>query len=255
MTWAEKIICETFTRLTISLGEKMNSGQVKAYSQSVYPYLWTATNKPVHFLNKRMAELLFELVSKLINQLGSIVYNEISLACGVKSDLQKLEHIMFTIKDVVLDAEEKQAHNKKICNWVGQLKDVFLDAEDLLDEFDCKALRRKVMETSHGTSRKVRHFFSRSNPIAFQFRVGLEIQEIRERLNELKANKAFFYLCTDHHHHHQGDHTRENMTHSFVTASKIIGRESEKKAIADLLMQSGDDRNGSRNVSVIPIVQ
>ncbi|CAN6719211.1 unnamed protein product [Malus baccata var. baccata] len=115
-----------------------------------------------------MAELVFELVSKLINQLGSIVYNEISLAWGVKSDLQKLEHTMFTIKDVVLDAEEKQV----------QLKDVFLDAEDLLDEFDCEALRHKAMETSHGTSRKVRHFFSRSNPIAFRFRVGLEIQEI-----------------------------------------------------------------------------
>ncbi|KAM0978352.1 hypothetical protein ACFX2C_014328 [Malus domestica] len=96
-----------------------------------------------------MAELVFELVSKLINQLGSIVYNEISLAWGVKSDLQKLEHTMFTIKDV-----------------------------DLLDEFDCEALRHKAMETSHGTSRKVRHFFSRSNPIAFRFRVGLEIQEI-----------------------------------------------------------------------------
>ncbi|CAN6586431.1 unnamed protein product [Malus baccata var. baccata] len=100
-----------------------------------------------------MAELVFELVSKLINQLGSIVYNEISLAWGVKSDLQKLEHTI-------------------------QLKDVFLDAEDLLDEFHCEALRHKAMETSHGTSRKVRHFFSRSNPIAFRFRVGLEIQEI-----------------------------------------------------------------------------
>ena len=85
---------------------------------------------------------------------------------------------MFTIKDVLLDDEEKQAHNKKICNWVRQLKDVFLDAEDLLDEFDCEALRRKVMETSHGTSRKVRRFFSCSNPIAFHFRVGIEIQEI-----------------------------------------------------------------------------
>lgn len=44
------------------------------------------------------------------------------------------------------------------------------------------------------------------------------------------------------------------MTHSLVTASKIIGRESEKKAIVYLLMQSSGDRNGSRNVSVIPIV-
>ncbi|KAK9921871.1 hypothetical protein M0R45_030366 [Rubus argutus] len=42
------------------------------------------------------------------------------------------------------------------------------------------------------------------------------------------------------------------MTHSYVRASEIIGRDSDKQVIADLLMQDGDDQSGT--LSVIPIV-
>ncbi|KAB2608217.1 disease resistance protein RGA1 [Pyrus ussuriensis x Pyrus communis] len=183
-----------------------------------------------------MAELAFALAAKLIERLISIASEEICLAWGVKADLQRLGRTMSTIRDVLLDAEEKQALNKQLCNWLQQLNDVFLDAEDLLDEFECEALRRQVVRGSD-TTRKVRHFFSRSNPVAFRLRVGHEIKDIRERLHEL-CDKNFADLRTVHHHPHLGDHVRENRntTHSFVRASEVIGRETEKNKIVDLLM-------------------
>ncbi|KAM1240613.1 hypothetical protein ACFX2I_046152 [Malus domestica] len=204
-----------------------------------------------------MAELAFPLAAKLIERLSSIASEEICLAWGVQADLRKLERTMSTIRDVLLDAEEKQARNRDLRSWLRQLKDVFLDAEDLMDEFECEALRRQVVRGS-GTTRKVRRFFSRSNPVAFRLRVGHEIKDIRERLHELKDDN-FAGLRTVHHHPHLGDHVRENMntTHSFVRASEVIGRETEKNKIVDLLMIQGDDHQGGdngRNVSVIPIV-
>ncbi|CAL2272380.1 unnamed protein product [Prunus armeniaca] len=200
-----------------------------------------------------MAELAFPLAAELIEKLGSIASEQISLAWGVKADLKKLQRTMSTIKDVLLDAEQKQAHNQQIRSWLRQLKDVFLDAEDLLDEFECEALRREVVETFHGTIGKVRRFFSRSNPIAFRFRVGNEIKEIRERLDELKSNKAIFDSLAILPHGDGGDHHER----PFVPASKVIGRESEKEEIVNLLMQQGDDDqsgNSNNKVSVIPIV-
>ncbi|XP_021834486.1 putative disease resistance protein RGA4 [Prunus avium] len=128
---------------------------------------------------------------------------------------------------------------------------------DLLDEFECEALRREVVETCHGTTGKVRRFFSGSNPIAFRLRVGHQMKEIRERLDELKSNKAIFDSLTSIDHHGGGGdhHERVNVTHSFVRASKVIGRESEKKQIINLLMEQGEvDQSGNGNVSVIPIV-
>ncbi|XP_048432594.1 putative disease resistance protein RGA1 [Pyrus x bretschneideri] len=204
-----------------------------------------------------MAELAFALAAKLIERLISIASEEICLAWGVKADLQRLGRTMSTIRDVLLDAEEKQEHNKQLRSWLQQLNDVFLDAEDLLDEFECEALRRQVVRGS-GTTRKVRHFFSRSNPVAFRLRVGHEIKDIRERLHELKGDKNFADLRTVHHHPHLGDHVRENRntTHSFVRASEVIGRETEKNKIVDLLMVQGEDHQGgdNRNMSIIPIV-
>ncbi|CAN6586454.1 unnamed protein product [Malus baccata var. baccata] len=204
-----------------------------------------------------MAEHAFTLVAKLIERLSSIASEEICLAWGVKADLEKLGRTMSTIKDVLVDAQEKQARNSDLRSWLRQLEDVFLDAEDLLDEFECEALRRLVVHGS-GTTRKVRRFFSRSNPVAFRLRVGHEIKDIRERLNELKDDKNFADLRTVHHHPHLGDHVREkrNTTHSYVRASEVIGRETDKNEIVDLLMIQGDDHQGgdNGNVSVIPIV-
>ncbi|CAN6576058.1 unnamed protein product [Malus baccata var. baccata] len=62
---------------------------------------------------------------------------------------------MSTIKGVLLDAEEKQANNKELRSWLRQVKNVFLDAEDVLDEFDCEALRKQVVEKFHGTDRLI----------------------------------------------------------------------------------------------------
>ncbi|KAB2604325.1 disease resistance protein RGA2-like [Pyrus ussuriensis x Pyrus communis] len=92
-----------------------------------------------------MAELAFPLAAKLIERLSSIASEEICLVWGVQADLQKLGRTMSTIRDVLLDAEEKQARNSGLRSWLRQLKDVFLDAEDLLDEFECEALRRQVL--------------------------------------------------------------------------------------------------------------
>ncbi|KAK9921887.1 hypothetical protein M0R45_030381 [Rubus argutus] len=204
-----------------------------------------------------MAEFVFDLAIKLTEKLGSRAYDEISSAWGVKSDLRKLEATMSAIKGVLLDAEEKQAHNQEVRSWLLQLKHLFRDTEDVLDEVECEALRRQVVENFHGTSRKVRRFFLSSNPIAFRFRISHEIKNIRARIEELKDNKAIFDLLTDRRANHEFSNVndaikKENMTHSYVRASEIIGRDSDKQVIADLLMQDGDDQSGT--LSVIPIV-
>ncbi|ONH95310.1 hypothetical protein PRUPE_7G063000 [Prunus persica] len=198
-----------------------------------------------------MTELAFPLATRLIEKLGSIVSEEISLAWGVQADLQKLGHTMSIIKDVLLDAEQKQAHNQQLRSWLRQLKHVFLDAEDLLDEFECEALRKEVVETFHPTTGKVRRFFSRSNPIALRSKVAHQIKEIKERLDELKSNRAIFDSLTSIDHHGGGDHHER----PFVPASKVIGRQYQKKQIVNLLVEQGDDDGNSNNkVSVIPIV-
>ena len=68
---------------------------------------------------------------------------------------------------MLLDVEDQQFHNHELTDWLGQLKEVLYDAQDVLDEFECEALRRQVVEMQGSTTRKVCRFFSSSNTLVF----------------------------------------------------------------------------------------
>ena len=194
-----------------------------------------------------MTELVSSVAAKVIEKLGSIAYQEICLACGIESDLKNLELTMSAIQAKLLDAEERQAKEHGLSLWLGKLKDVLYDAVDVLDEFECEALRKQVVKTYGSTGKKVRRFFSCSNPLAFRFKMGHRMKEIRERLEGIKKLSDQYNL-----QERQLDdkHIVVRETHSFVPDSDVIGRDKDKQEIIDLLMQPGDDGD----VSVIPIV-
>jgi hypothetical protein len=105
-----------------------------------------------------MTEFAFSIAEKVIEKLGSLAYEEICSAWDISNDLKKLELTMSTIQAVLLDAEEKQVKNRGLTVWLEQLKDVFYDAVDVLDEFECEALRRQVVKTHGSATEQVLHF-------------------------------------------------------------------------------------------------
>ncbi|CBI23415.3 unnamed protein product, partial [Vitis vinifera] len=97
-----------------------------------------------------MAEsFLFSIADNVLGKIGSVTLQEIGLAWGVKTELQKLEATLTAIKSVLLDAEEKQWKDRQLRDWLGKLKHVCYDVEDVLDEFRYQALQRQVV--SHGS--------------------------------------------------------------------------------------------------------
>ena len=74
---------------------------------------------------------------------------------------------------MLLDAKEKQMQNRGLTVWLDHLKVVFHDAMDVLDEFECEDLRRKVVETYGNTSEQVLHsvLHSSFNPLGFRFKI------------------------------------------------------------------------------------
>uniref|UniRef100_A0A2N9G580 Disease resistance protein RGA3 n=1 Tax=Fagus sylvatica TaxID=28930 RepID=A0A2N9G580_FAGSY len=191
-----------------------------------------------------MTEFAFSVAEKVIEKLGSLAYEEICSAWGISSDLKSLELTMSTIQAVLLDAEEKQVKNRGLTVWLEQLKDVFYDAVDVLDEFECEALRRQVVKT-HGSAPG--QVLSSFNPLGFSRKMSQKINGIRERLEEIAKHRAQFLLVE------RLDDKRivqREMTHSFVRDSDVIGRDDDKEKIIDLLMHPGDDGT----VPVISIV-
>ena len=87
---------------------------------------------------------LFNMAAKVLVKISSPIFQEVMSTWGVEGDLEKLEDTLSTVKALLLDAEEQQRHNKEHTIWLGKLKNTFYDAEDVLDEFKCKALRRSL---------------------------------------------------------------------------------------------------------------
>ncbi|XP_044508353.1 putative disease resistance protein RGA1 [Mangifera indica] len=196
-----------------------------------------------------MAETIVSVIAgELLSKVMSLTSNKISFGWGVKNDVQELAGTLTTIKVVLLDAEEKQTQNEKLRVWLEKLKEVCYDVEDVLDEIEVKDLCKQVMN-GQSISRKVRHFFSSSNPIVFHFRLGHKIKEINKRLAKIATEKDDFNLTEKIYSNNILAWERE--THSFVRASDVIGRDKDKEEVMKILLCPSD---GHENVSVISIV-
>ncbi|RDX94293.1 putative disease resistance protein RGA1, partial [Mucuna pruriens] len=199
-----------------------------------------------------MAEsFLFSIAESLITKLASRAFQEASQVLSVYHHLQDLTETLSLVKAVLLDAEQKQEQNHELREWLRQIKCVFSDAEDVLDEFECRTLRKQVIK-AHGTTKdKVSHFFSSSNPVVFRYRMAQQIKDINNRLDKVAADRLKFGLQiinVDTRVVH-----RREMTHSRVRDSNVIGREHDKDKIIELLMQQNPN-DDDISLSVIPIV-
>ncbi|GAU33413.1 hypothetical protein TSUD_21060 [Trifolium subterraneum] len=196
-----------------------------------------------------MAEsLLFGLAESFIGKISSRAVEQASLALGVYDELQDIKNTASLIKAVLLDAEQKQRQNHQLREWLRRIKLVFNDAEDIIDDFECEALRKHVANTSGSIGRKVRRYCSSSNPLVYRLKMAHQIKHIKERFNKVAADRRNFKLQIK-----ESDNCvvqRREMTHSHVNESDVIGREHDKQKIIDILLQDG----GDKSLSVIPIV-
>ncbi|XP_017617391.1 putative disease resistance protein RGA4 [Gossypium arboreum] len=195
-----------------------------------------------------MAEtFLFDIAERVLAKIGHLSVDEVRLAFNVKTDLKKLEDIMISIKAVLLDAERQQHQNEKLrlCMW--KLRDIFYDAEDLIDDFKCEALRKQdAINHPNINNLKVRVLGSFRLPFSFYLKIAHKIKDINGRLGELATEWNSFGLrqCNDSRH----VFCRETI--SFVDSSDVIGRDEDKENIISMLMKPSEDRN----VPVIPVV-
>ncbi|KAH1033389.1 hypothetical protein J1N35_045563 [Gossypium stocksii] len=195
-----------------------------------------------------MAEtFLFDIAAKVVEKIVGLTVDEVRLAFNVKTDLKKLEDTMINIKAVLLDAERQQHQNEKLrlCMW--KLRDIFYDAENVIDDFNCEALRKQDAINHPNTyNLKVRVLGSCCLPLSFSLKKSHKIKDIIGRLGELATEWNSFNLrqCSDNRHVFRRE------TISFVDSSDVIGRDEDKENIISMLMKPSEDRN----VPVIPIV-
>uniref|UniRef100_A0A2N9FIE2 NB-ARC domain-containing protein n=1 Tax=Fagus sylvatica TaxID=28930 RepID=A0A2N9FIE2_FAGSY len=136
----------------------------------------------------------------------------------------------------------------QVRDWLMKLRDAVFDADDLLSDFSTHVLRQRVMGGDK-MPKKVCIFFSSSNQLAFGLKMARKIKAMRERLNDIANDRNNFQLVGRSLETPVVIRGR-GQTHSYVPEEEVIGREKDKEAIIDLLL----DFDLEENVSFISIV-
>lgn len=175
-------------------------------------------------------------MEELLKKVVSVAAEEVRLAWGFKGELKRLGKSLTTIQAAVLeDAERRQVRDKAVT--LKKLGDVAHDAKDVLDEFAYEIIRRKV-ELQNRLKKKVRNFFSLSNPIAFRLKMAHKVKNINILLIQINKEAADFGL-------QRVDLTPQNNqlipeTDSFVDHSGVVGREKDASKTVKILINSGN---------------
>ncbi|KAH1084393.1 hypothetical protein J1N35_024154 [Gossypium stocksii] len=198
-----------------------------------------------------MAEAIaFDIATELITKLSSRALSQVGLCWNLKHDIDDLTSIVRTIKAVLLDAEEKSVTNNLVKVWLGELKDVLYDADDLLDDFSTEALRKDLMGGNKLT-KEVRLFFSSSNQFAYGHRMGRKIKAIKSRLASIESEaNTFGFMLRDRPVETSFMTKKRQQMHSFAPKDKIIGRDDDKAALLKLVLEFESEET----VYIIPIV-
>nr|AAB63275.1 resistance complex protein I2C-2 [Solanum lycopersicum] len=158
--------------------------------------------------------------------------------------LKKLKMTLRGIQIVLSDAENKQASNPSVRDWLNELRDAVDSAENLIEEVNYEALRLKV-EGQH------QNFSETSNQqVSDEFFLNIKdkledtietLKDLQEQIGLLGLKEYFDSTKLE---------TRTPST-SLIDEPDIFGRQSEIEDLIDRLLSEGAS---GKNLTVVPIV-
>ncbi|KAJ4724581.1 Disease resistance protein [Melia azedarach] len=197
-------------------------------------------------------------IELLLKKLASEVLPFFGRQEQIRTDLLEWERKLSKIQEVLDDAEEKQLTKDRVKNWLGNLKNLAYDVEDILDEFATESLKRNLQHQSQPSTSKFQNLFpsccTNFSPqsVKFDYKMRSQIDEITRRLHSIEAEKNLLGL-NEYSGERKSRKTREMPpTTSLVNEDKVHGREKEKKQILEMLLK--DDLIADDGFSVIPII-
>ncbi|XP_049386264.1 putative disease resistance RPP13-like protein 1 [Solanum stenotomum] len=165
--------------------------------------------------------------------------------------LKKLRMTLLSLQAVLSDAQNKQASNPYVNQWLNELQDAVDSAENLIEEVNYEVLKLKVEgqcqnlgETRHPQASHL----SLSLSDDFFLNIKDKLEDNIETLEELQKQIGFLDLksCLD-----SGKHETRRPSTSLVDESDIFGRQNEVEELIGRLLFG--DANG-KNLTVVPIV-
>ncbi|XP_072063998.1 putative disease resistance protein RGA1 [Arachis hypogaea] len=201
-----------------------------------------------------MADVVSGVASTLLGNLATKSFQEIALACGLKDDVKKFESSLKTIKAYLIDAENKEAKNHSIDEWLKQLREAFDDAGDILDEIEYEAKLNEVVKLYGSVCTKIRRFFSyTSNPLAFRIRMAHKIKDMKQKMDEKIREGRKLGIVEQYVNTPTLEQNLPWRETASSLSSRVCGRLEEKGEIIKSLMTQKSEANSIDVISIVGI--
>nr|UBY06868.1 NBS-LRR disease resistance protein [Dasypyrum villosum] len=102
-----------------------------------------------------MTSVLASLLGSCANKLKDIITNEAILILCVEKELTEMLRRVELIQCCIYDAEKRRTKEQAVKNWLGQLRDVIYDVDEILDVARCKGSKLLPDHPSSSTGKSV----------------------------------------------------------------------------------------------------
>ena len=190
------------------------------------------------------------VVSYAIQKINDAIINEALFMGSVEQQAEDLKEELTMMESFLQDADDKaRGGNKLVENWVKCVRKAAHDAEDLIESF---AIQGSEPEMGRGIFSNLMSVF---NLMIGRHNSGLEIEELKQRIINIKANAAEYGLrslpndCRERRAVDEAIARRRAIALHTPDSSHVVLMEAEKKAILHLL-----DPEREKRRSVVSIV-
>uniref|UniRef100_A0ACD5VB46 Uncharacterized protein n=1 Tax=Avena sativa TaxID=4498 RepID=A0ACD5VB46_AVESA len=191
--------------------------------------------------------LLLPLVRGVASKAASVLVQTVTRMCGLDDDRDTLELHLLAVERKLASAEERSETDLAVKRWMKKLRAVAYEADDVLDDFEYEALRRKD-QIGESKKRKVLSYITRRSPLLFRFSMSTKLKNILQKIRKLVEEMNMFGL--ENSALVEEPRLPFRQTHSKLDeCATIYGRDDDKKVIAKLLL----DQRDQRKVQVLPI--
>ncbi|GKV41065.1 hypothetical protein SLEP1_g48644 [Rubroshorea leprosula] len=167
----------------------------------------------------------------------------------VRKEVAKWRTLLPKIQVILEDAEQKQATNKLVKLFLGGLRELALDMEDILDELELDAKRKLIASPKASTSitQKLTPRWVKDREIASQIKsITTRLQHFGGEISTLDL----INLAVNVEASSSKAVAERSLDSAMPEPRKVCGRESDKEKI----FQMFDDEGNHEGYSVIPIV-
>ncbi|KAA8549815.1 hypothetical protein F0562_001499 [Nyssa sinensis] len=132
------------------------------------------------FSKEKMAEAV---VSVVVQSLGHLLVTEANLLFGVNEEVVQISNELRMMKCFLKDADLRQNEDQMLRHWVGEIREMAYDVEDVVEIFVFK-----VESQRRGGMRNIlKRYTCILNEAVARHKVGLKIQAIKTRVSDLTS--------------------------------------------------------------------